>query len=192
MNQPKTVDRGVALLKFVLELLKSKPEGWRPQDIYREIEAKLPLDSFDTEIMRGSGLPRWRAALHFHSVAATKAGLLVKSDGQWRVTEEGQRAATLPSDELKRLLRSRYREWRWGPRKAQREGIETRGLPEEISPTPTASVLFEDAKEKARAEIDAYLDTIDPYEFQSLIAALLEAMGYATRFVAPPGADGGT
>jgi len=79
-----------------------------------------------------------------------------------------------------------------GPRKAQREGIETRGLPEEISPTPTASVLFEDAKEKARAEIDAYLDTIDPYEFQSLIAALLEAMGYATRFVAPPGADGGT
>src|SRR5262249_15285644 len=117
MNQPKTVDRGVALLKFVLELLKSKPEGWRPQDIYREIEAKLPLDSFDTEIMRGSGLPRWRAALHFHSVAATKAGLLVKSDGQWRVTEEGQRAATLPSDELKRLLRSRYREWRWGQEK---------------------------------------------------------------------------
>lgn len=54
------------------------------------------------------------------------------------------------------------------------------------------SVLFEDAKEKARVEIDSYLDTVDPYEFQTLVAALLEAMGYATSFLAARGPDGGT
>lgn len=49
--QPKTVDRGAALLKFTLELLQNHPGGLRPRDIFREIEAKVPLDSFDKEPM---------------------------------------------------------------------------------------------------------------------------------------------
>ena len=115
MSQPKTVDRGVSLIKFVLGLLRAHPDGKRPRDIYMEIESKLPLDDFDKETMKGSGLPRWRATLHFHSVAATKAVLLVKSDGRWRVTDEGQKLVTLPDYELKRLMRSRYREWQLEP-----------------------------------------------------------------------------
>lgn len=193
MIQPKTSDRGVALLKFTLELLKKHPDGLRPQDIFREIEAKVPLDSFDKEPMKGSGLPRWRAALHFFSVAASKAGFLVKSDGWWRVTSEGQNAAALSVDELKRLVRARYREWRWGAgRKAEAESIDTGSAPEEGPATESASVLFDDARQKARAEIDAYLDTLGAYDFQELVGALLEGMGYTTRFIAPPGPDGGT
>jgi restriction system protein len=191
MAQPKTSDRGVAFLKFVLDLLKNKPEGLRPRDLYKEIEARVPLDAFDTETMSGSGLPRWRAALHFHSVSASKAGLLVKSDGWWRITDEGQRAAGLPDEELKRLLRSRYREWRWGNRKAE-PGAEPPLSPDDTPASPGPSVLFDDAKEKARAEIDTYLDTLSGYDFQDLVAALLEGMGYATSTVSAPGADGGT
>jgi restriction system protein len=190
MSQPKTVDRGVVFIKFALGLLKNHPDGMRPRDIYAEIESKLPLDDFDKETMKGSGLPRWRAALHFHSVAATKAGLLVKSDGRWLVTEEGQKVASMPDEELKRLMRSRYREWRWGNPKIKPE-IEIPDAPEEASTLET-SVLFEDAKEKAREEIDTYLDTLGGYEFQDLVAALLEGMGYATNAVSKPGADGGT
>ena len=138
--------------------------------------------------MKGSGLPRWRAALHFHSVAATKAGLLVKSDGRWRVTDEGQKFASLPDYELKRLMRSRYREW-----SHQKSKIDA-GIANAIDETPSldTSVLFEDAKEKAREEIDTYLDMLSGYEFQNLVAALLEGMGYATSTVSKPGADGGT
>lgn len=190
MSQPKTVDRGVSFVKFVLGLLKAHPDGMRPRDIYAEIESKLPLDDFDKETMKGSGLPRWRAALHFHSVAATKAGLLVKSDGQWRVTDEGQKLASVPDDELKRLMRSRYREWRWGNQKGKPD-VEIASVADEAPSTDT-SVLFEDAKEKAREEIDTYLDTLTGYEFQDLVAALLEGMGYATSIVSKPGADGGT
>jgi restriction system protein len=190
MSQPKTVDRGVTLIKFALGLLKHYADGMRPRDIYAEIESKLPLNDFDKEIMKGSGLPRWRALLHFQSVAASKAGLLVKSDGQWRVTEEGQKVASLPDDELKRLMRSRYREWRWGNPKVKQD-VEVSGAIEEVS-APDTSVLFEDAKEKAREEIDTYLDALSGYEFQDLVAALLEGMGYATNSVSKPGADGGT
>ena len=190
MSQPKTVNRGVALVKFALNLLKLHPDGMRPRDIYAEIESKVPLDDFDKEPMKGSGLPRWRAALHFHSVAASKAGLLVKSDGQWRVTDEGQKVASMPDDELKRLMRSRYREWRWGTQRGKTD-IEISNAADE-APSLDASVLFEDAKEKAREEIDTYLDTLSGYEFQDLVAALLEGMGYAANAISKPGADGGT
>ena len=157
MSQPKTVDRGVSFIKFVLGLLRAHPDGMRPRDIYAEIQSKLPLDDFDKETMKGSGLPRWRATLHFHSVAATKAVLLVKSDGRWRVTDEGQKFVTLPDYELKRLMRSRYREWRWSHQKVKTAGTAT--VVDETPPLDT-SVLFEDAKEKAREEIDTYLDTL--------------------------------
>jgi len=190
MSQPKTVDRGVSFIKFVLGLLRAHPDGMRPRDIYAEIESKLPLDAFDKETMKGSGLPRWRATLHFHSVAATKAGLLVKSDGRWRVTDEGQKLVTLPDYELKRLMRSRYREWRWSHQKIK-TGAGIANAVDETPPLDT-SVLFEDAKEKARDEIDTYLDTLSGYEFQNLVAALLEGMGYATSTVSKPGSDGGT
>ena len=190
--QPKTSDRGVALLKFTLELLKSHPEGMRPQDIFREIEAKLRLNSFDTEPMKGSGLPRWRAALHFFSVAASKAGFLVKSDGRWTVTDQGQKAASLSVEDLKRQVRARYREWRWGGRKTAPEPADIATGVDEQATSESASVLFDDSKERARAEIDAYLDTLSAYDFQDLVGALLEGMGYTTRFVAPPGPDGGT
>jgi restriction system protein len=191
VNQPKTSDRGIALLKFTLELLKGHPDGLRPQDIFREIQARVPLDSFDTEAMKGSGLPRWRATLHFFSVAASKAGYLTKSDGWWRITDEGQKVASLPVEELKRLVRAGYRQWRWGAgRKTASELTDTSAAVEEEA--ESASVLFDDSKQKARAEIDAYLDTLSAYDFQDLVAALLEGMGYTTRFVAPPGQDGGT
>lgn len=192
MTQPTTSDRGIALLKFTLELLKGHPDGLRPQDIFREIQTKVPLDSFDTEAMKGSGLPRWRASLHFFSVAASKGGYLKKSDGWWRITDEGQKAAALPVDELKRLIRAGYRQWRWGARTASPTAVAAPGAVEEDVASESASVLFDDSKQKARAEIDAYLDTLSAYDFQELVGALLEGMGYTTRFIARPGPDGGT
>lgn len=189
-TQRKTVDRGAALLKFTLELLKGHPEGLRPRDIFREIEAKEPLDGFDKEPMKGSGLPRWRAALHFSSVAASKAGYLIKTDSGWVITDEGRKVTAATVDELKRLVRVRYRKWRWGERKVTPESIADEG--EEQDETEGTSVLLDDSKQKARAEIDAYLDQLTAYDFQELVAALIEGMGYTTRYVSPPGPDGGT
>lgn len=190
MSQPKTVDRGIALLQFVLRHLKGYPEGLRPAEIYKEIESKVQLDDFDKEIMAGSGLPRWRAALHFHSVSATKAGWLVKLDGKWMATEEGGKQSSSPPDAMKRLLRSKYREWRWGGGKKEDGARRIEGVEEVIE--ATSAVLFEDSKEKARDEIDEYLDKLGAYDFQELVAALLEGMGYTARLVAAPGPDGGT
>jgi len=54
-----------------------------------------------------------------------------------------------------------------------------------------ASITFEQAGEQAWAEIEQHLKNMNPYEFQQLVASLLEAMGYYVSWVAPPGKDGG-
>ena len=51
--------------------------------------------------------------------------------------------------------------------------------------------LLEQSKEAARGEIEDYINKMEPYLFQSFIAALLRGMGYHTPFIAPPGKDGG-
>jgi hypothetical protein len=52
--------------------------------------------------------------------------------------------------------------------------------------------LIDVARDEARAEIKAHLATIRPHDFQHVVAALLQGMGYAKTIVSPPGADGGT
>jgi uncharacterized protein YdaU (DUF1376 family) len=48
------------------------------------------------------------------------------------------------------------------------------------------------ARAEARDEIAAYVARLDPYRVQHIVAALLQAMGYARTIVSPPGPDGGT
>jgi hypothetical protein len=52
--------------------------------------------------------------------------------------------------------------------------------------------LIDIARDEARAEIEAHLATIRPHDFQHVVAALLQGMGYAKTIVSPPGPDGGT
>ena len=52
--------------------------------------------------------------------------------------------------------------------------------------------MFERAESEARAEIEGYIRSLGPYEFQELVGALLRGMGYSTPFIAPTGPDGGT
>jgi restriction system protein len=53
------------------------------------------------------------------------------------------------------------------------------------------SLTAEKAEGTAWGEIKAYLGSMDPYEFQQLVAGLLRGMGYYVTFVAPPGKDRG-
>lgn len=56
----------------------------------------------------------------------------------------------------------------------------------------SATITLEEAEEMAWAEIEAHLAAMPPYEFQELVGALLQAMGYHVAWIAPPGKDGGT
>ena len=62
---------------------------------------------------------------------------------------------------------------------------------ETLSGRKTITTSYEQAEASAREEIKDYIQALNPYEFQDLVAALLRGMGYYTPFVASQGPDGG-
>ncbi len=79
-----------------------------------------------------------------------------------------------------------YRSW-----KLAQPDDEQISEPDNDDSTASASATLEEAVEDAWQEIQTYLETINPYDFQDLIAALLRAMGYHVAWVSPPGPDRG-
>jgi restriction system protein len=55
----------------------------------------------------------------------------------------------------------------------------------------SATSTLEEAEETAWLEVEQYLQGMNPYEFQELVAALLRAMDYHIAWVSPPGPDQG-
>jgi len=82
-----------------------------------------------------------------------------------------------------------YREWKQArPSEAtDAASVEIAHDEDEIAATST----LEEAEEAAWADISDHLRGLSPYEFQDLVAALIEAIGYHVSWVAPPGPDRG-
>lgn len=138
---------------------------------------------------------RGNIATRFFTVNCVKAGWMEKSASVWTLTEEGvvaYRQFPDPGDFARECLK-RYNEWKnqqgdEGSGTTNTDDGETIG---EDSDQVTAAAILETAREDAWAEIVRYLGKIDPYDFQQLIAGLLEAMGYHVAYISPPGPDRG-
>ena len=52
-------------------------------------------------------------------------------------------------------------------------------------------MTFEQIEQLADDGLRARINSLNPYEFQDVVAALLRGMGYYTPFTAPRGKDGG-
>ena len=53
------------------------------------------------------------------------------------------------------------------------------------------STTLEEAEETAWAEIRDFLATMNPFDFQKVVAGLLKGMGYHVSWISPPGPDKG-
>jgi len=111
----------------------------------------------------------------------------VKSKGQWILTEEGRLAAKRFQDpvELRREVVRLYQVWRRNQPEEASASLDSASSPE------SATSALEEAEETAWLEVEQYLQRMNPYEFQELVAALLRAMGYHIAWVSPPGPDQG-
>lgn len=116
-----------------------------------------------------------------------KAGWLIKKKGIWYLTPEGSENLRLSPKELNALSNKKYREWKRAQPAPADEIPENVEL--EVAQQPGA---YEQAVGLARDEIRTFINNVDPYAFQDLVAALLRAMKYHTPFIAPKGRpDGG-
>lgn len=166
-----------------LLLIKQNGGQMRSGDIFTELGRSFPQSSYETEQTK-SGNQRWENWLAFYSIDAVKSGFLIKEKGVWHITDEGEKALSLPIEEFATELKRGYDNW-YDAHNAEKPETET-------STNDLDNIIEIDVVQAQAANgIRNYIIGKNPYEFQDLVAALLRAMGYYTPFIAPKGKDGG-
>ncbi len=183
-----SAERRGEIQRAVLQVLAPSPEAIQARDaINRVAEIARPTDFEKSDYPNRPGVQRFNKIVRFHSIGLVKAGWIVKSKGQWQITEEGRKALERLRDpravegEVARLYRV------WKKSQPEPEVDETAEVEGEAEP----AVTLEEADENAWTEISRYLEEMNPYDFQRLVARLLEAMGYHIAWIAEPGPDRG-
>lgn len=164
-----------------LSLIKKNGGEMRSGDVFRILSGTFPKSEIERAQTK-SGNIRWENWLAFYSIDAVKAGLLIKSNGIWHITEEGEKAITLSIDEFAKALKDGYNNWYNDRTKKSGDNSNT-----DIDEKLEIDVI----QAQAANGIRDYILNKNPYEFQDLVAALLRAMGYYTPFISPKGKDGG-
>jgi len=175
------------LLAGVFQLLTEQPgDGLPAKEVLARLRAEVPPTPFEaSDYPNRPGVNRYEKIVRFSTIPFVKAGWLTKSKGQWSVTDEGSAAFARLDHDPEAFMReavAHYLQWKKGQPEATDE-IETEAV--------AVAGSYEEAEEAAFSEIKAYVDRMAPYDFQDLVAALLEAMGYHVLWVAPPGPDKG-
>jgi restriction system protein len=185
-----TRERQGKMVRAVLEVLKDKPEGLPARQVIEEVASRLGMTDFESsDYPNRPGVRRFDKILRFNTIPAVKAGWLIKSRGQWTLTDEGRVALEkFPGDPAEFMRESvrLYQAWR-----RSQPDIEPEEVVEEDAETETALGTLEEAEEAAWTEITGYIRDMNPYDFQDLVGALLRAMGYHVTWTAPPGPDRG-
>jgi restriction system protein len=180
--------RNGEFVRHIFKLLLNKPDGVPAKEILATIPQAFALTEFEAGVYPSApNSPRVEKIIRFATIPLVKAGWMVKTKGRWFVTEEGQAAYSRFSDPdvfYREAIRL-YHEWKKS--RPQEIALEEEAEPEE----PAAAITVEEIEELAQQQIQALLETIKPYDFQTLVAELLKAMGYFIYWVAPPGPDRG-
>lgn len=191
-----TRERQGELVRKVFEILLGQPDGLAAKEVLARVESQVTLTPFEaSDYPNRPGVRRFEKIVRFSTIPFVKAGWLTKTKGTWEVTEEGRAAYHAHPDpgDFMRAAVSLYQEWR----RAQPDADAGNGdsdapdTPEESDDEIAATTTLEEAEEAAWGDISRHLRGLGAYDFQNLVAALLEGMGYHVAWVAPPGPDRG-
>lgn len=184
-----TTKRTGELLRKLFEILMKSPDGIQAASAIDQLANSVTLTEYEKGNYESTGTRRFDKIVRFATVDCVKAGWLAKNKGIWTITQLGVDAYNHFPDPEKfyREATRLYRKWK----AAQGSDEALQSGDSDAAPEKSASITFEQAEEQAWSEIELYLKSINPYDFQQLVADLLKAMGYFVAWVAPPGKDGG-
>jgi len=164
-----TLSRIGELLRSVLELLWNKPEGMPAKDLMAILPQAAKLTEDEKAYAAPGSVPRYEKIVRLSTIPLVHAGWLVKNNkGRWYITEAGREACRkFPNaEELYKEALRLFEEVKQG--------------------APAAAMVVEEAEEKAWEQVQKYLLDTRRLEFRTLIAELLQAMGYHVAWIAPP------
>ena len=145
-----------------LQVLKENDGELRGRDVIHVVAQRATLNEWARERYEKSGYIRWESILHFFTIDCVKAGFLLKKDGVWYLTPEGEQALAFGPQDLLDKATAAYRAWK----KAQ-PNDQPEDLAEELEEESEA-VTLEQAKENAKAAIENRIREMNAYEFQDL------------------------
>ncbi|MBP9990403.1 MAG: Mrr restriction system protein [Bacteroidales bacterium] len=173
-------------MSAAMRILKEKGGMLPSRKLMEMVEQAVPFTEWEKELTSKGGV-RWQNIFHFTSVDYVKAGYIVKKNGNWYLTPEGESALSQKPEDVQLFAQKAYKQW-----KLDNQDCEDVDENSESTEEDKETIInLEDLEERALSGIRDYIRKKNPYEFQDLVAALLRAMDYYTPFVAPKGKDGG-
>lgn len=136
-----------------------------------------------------SGFKRWENNLQFYFIGLAKGGFTHRERGQWWITEKGRGLADHDPDTVYERADNAYKEWDNARKSLIPDVVEDGVVTNEDA--YNAEGVLDDAQGEALRGIEGRLKTLDPYQFQDLVADVLTAVGWVVHHVAPRGPDGG-
>lgn len=173
-----------------LNILKKNGGEMRGKEVVDNIRETVEFDEYEKHRYEKTGYIRWESILHFYTIDCMKAGFLRKNKGMWILTEEGEDAIKLGPEKLLSTATKIYREW---DAKRKKEKDEDDDDIEEIKSDKgqAQKARLSQYEENANSGLRNFIISKNPYEFQDLVAGLLDAMGYHISDIAQRGPDGG-
>lgn len=172
------------------KILKEAGGQMRGKEVVDRIRETVEFNEYETHIYEKTGYVRWQSILHFYTIDCMKAGFLIKENGVWILTEEGEQAFELGAEKLLQTATSRYRKWSNDKADKKQESLIDDSVSDDDKEQEQQAIISQ-FKEKAIEGIRDFINDKNPYEFQKLVAVLLESMGYFIAHIAEKGPDGG-
>ncbi|HEX9775307.1 MAG TPA: Mrr restriction system protein [Actinomycetota bacterium] len=173
-------------VRGVIEIVLEHGNEMQASDVLRALAERLELTDYEAgDYPSRPGTRRFEKLVRFATIPAVKAGWLVKTKGIWSVTDAGQEALQKLTDPhaFQTEAVQLYLAWK---------ATQPEPPPDDAAEgDPQGAVVLEEAEEAAWREIEEFLHEQNPYDFQNLVKALLEAMAYHVAWVSPPGPDRG-
>lgn len=173
-------------------ILKNAGGELKGKEVLSKIRESVEFNEYEQHRYEKTGYIRWESVLHFYTIDCMKAGFLRKSKGLWILTKEGEEAINLGPEKLLSTATKIYREWDAKRKKENIKENDFEDISEQKSDKGQAQkALLSQYEEDANTGLSDFIIAKNPYEFQDLVAALLNAMGYHISDIAPRGPDGG-
>ena len=180
----KSFYTAVKTLRAAMSILKKNGGEMTSRQLMDEVGKSLEFTPWELETTTNGNI-RWQSIYQFSSVDYVKAGFIVKKNGSWYLTPEGEKALSKSAEEVELIAIEAYRKWK------HENPVDNKSDDEDFSTEKETILNLEELEERALNGIREHIRKKNPYEFQDLVAALLRAMNYHTPFVAPRGKDGG-
>ncbi len=174
-------------LYAVMKEMSRRGGSMPAKELHPFVNENVSLNDWEREPAGKMKYIRWTNSFQFYSIDYQKAGFIVKKNGMWYITPEGEKILKKSPEEVMKIANAAYQEWRRLNPKEESNEEEPNDETAEKDNSMNLDLLESDAREGIRQ----FIVMKSPYEFQDMVAALLRAMDYHTPFIAPKGKDGG-